>query len=216
MNCRELWLAMLCAGALASACAPAPRPSVDPWQPLRQDDGSVRWLDEYQFTPPPAPWQVVDLNEADASLALFKSCAGQEPGVSPCESAIGYAEEPFGHSREFEPRAHEFLRRYLWAARVSFAVPELTRTTISGREALVVRVNGEEPVKRHRLQAKIVFLHRGERVVAFFSNQWRSGDTPFSVEDFADFDRFVASFRFVRPSFYETLQTDHSGQQPSP
>jgi hypothetical protein len=118
---------------------------------------------------------------------------------------MAYAEEPFGYSRELEPRAREFLKRYLWASRVRFSAPELSSISIDGREALLVRVAGEEPVKRYRLQARIVFMHRGDRVVAFFINQWRVDAHPFSDEDFAAFDRFVASFRFVKPSFYESL-----------
>ena len=64
---------------------------------------------------------------------------------------------------------------------------------------------GEEPVLHHRVNSRIVFMHRGERVVAFFTSQWRGGDASFSAEEFAEFDRFVASFRFVTPSFYEKL-----------
>jgi hypothetical protein len=199
------WLPLLLAGLLGGACTPAVPPRYDPWQPLRQADGSVLWLDEYRFTPPPESWQVLDINDEDYALALYKPC--QEPGREefPCESTIAYAEEPFGYSRELEPRAREFLRRYLWASRVRFSTPELTPTSIAGRPALIVQVTGEEPVKSHRVQARIVFLHRGERVVAFFISQWRTGNRPFHAEDFADFDRFVASFRFVKPSFYEGL-----------
>ncbi|MHB8707913.1 MAG: hypothetical protein ACYC9I_03490 [Desulfuromonadales bacterium] len=205
MKIRLCWLPLLLAGLLTGACAPRAHMSADSWQALRQPDGSVLWLGEYRFVPPPPPWQVIDLNENDLSLALYRSCEAAEPGRFPCESTMAYAEEPFGYSREFEPRAREFLKRYLWAARVNFSTPRLTSTSINDREALVVRVTGEEPVKGHRLQAKIVFLHRGERVVAFFCNQWRDDDMSFNDSDFDDFDRFVASFQFVVPSFYETL-----------
>lgn len=205
MKTRLSWLPLLLAGLLTGACAPRAHMPADSWQAMRQSDGSVLWLGEYRFVPPPPPWQVIDLNESDLSLALYRSCDVAEPGRFPCESTMAYAEEPFGYSLEFEPRAREFLKRYLWAARVNFSTPVLTPTTISGRKALVVRVTGEEPVKGHRLQAKIVFVHRGERVVAFFCNQWRDDVTPFNDSDFDDFDRFVASFHFVVPSFYEKL-----------
>lgn len=205
MTCLVRWLPLLLAGLLAVTCTPTATPRSDPWQPLRQPDGSVLWLDEYRFTPPPESWQVLDSNDKDYSLALYKPCRELAPGEFPCESAMAYAEEPFGYSRQLEQRAREFLKRYLWASRVRFSPPELTPASIDGRQALVVQVTGEEPVKHHRLQARIVFMHRGERVVAFFISQWRSGDRPFSQEDFIEFDRFVASFRFTRPSFYENL-----------
>lgn len=205
MNGLPRWLSLLLAGVLACACTPMTSPRPDPWQGMRQADGSVLWLDEYRFTPPAESWQVLDINDRDYSLALYKPCRELPAGGSPCESTMAYAEEPFGYSRELEPRAREFLKRYLWASRVRFSAPELTPTIINGRAALLVQVAGEEPVKHHRLQARIVFMHRGERVVAFFINQWRAGDRPFSAEDFAEFDRFVAAFRFARPSFYEKL-----------
>lgn len=205
MNTLLRWSLLFVAGLLLTACLPAPTPPADPWLSMRQSDGSVLWLDEYRFVPPPEPWQLIDLSEDDYSLALYKSCGGREPGDFPCESTIAFAEEPFGYSHDLAVRAREFLKRYLWASRVEFASPEMTPAIINGQQALVVTVSGEEPVKHYRLQAKIVFRHRGERVVAFFSNQWRANSTPFSSEEFADFDRFVASFRFVKPSFYEIL-----------
>jgi hypothetical protein len=201
----KLWWPLLLAGLLAGACVPHTQPPADPWQAFRQADGSVHWLGEYRFVPPAPPWQVIDLNENDLSLALYRSCTNREPGAGPCETTMAYAEEPFGYSREFEPRAREFLKRYLWAAQVTFSAPTFIPTTINDRQALVMLVSGRQPVKGHRLQAKIIFMHRGERVVAFFCNQWRTADTPFSEDDFSDFDRFVASFAFLRPSFYETL-----------
>lgn len=199
------WLPPLLAGLLITACVPASAPRTDSWQALRQADGTVLWLGEYRFVPPPESWQVIDLDDRDYSLALYKPCLDKAPGETFCESTMAYAEEPFGYSRELEPRAREFLKRHLWASRVIFSTPELIPVTIGGRDALVMQVAGEEPVKHHRVQTRIVFMHRGERVVAFFINQWRGGETPFSEEDFSEFDRFVASFRFVKPSFYETL-----------
>jgi hypothetical protein len=172
---------------------------------MRQADGSVVWLEEYRFEPPPAPWQVIDLNETDYSLAFYRSCEGKFPGEMPCEASIAYAEEPFGYSRDLRKRAGEFFKRYLWASRVEFNEPQLVETTINGRKALIANLTGEEPVHSHRLTARVVFMRRGERVVAFFMNQWRSPDLDFDPEEFVMFDRFVESFDFVKPSFYETL-----------
>jgi hypothetical protein len=205
MTAFSRWLPLLLAGVLAGACAPVTAPRTDAWHSLRQPDGSALWLGEYRFVPPPENWQIIDLDDRDYSLALYQSCLDTVPGASPCESTMAYAEEPFGSSRELEPRAREFLKRYLWAARVNFSTPVLTPSMSSGRQTLTVQLTGEEPVKHHRLKSRIVFMHRGERVVAFFINQWRDRDSPFNEEDFAEFDRFVASFRFDKPSFYETL-----------
>lgn len=206
MKILKRWLPLLLAGLLTGACgAPRAHLPTDRWQALRQPDGSVLWLDEYRFIPPPPPWQLLDLNDRDFSLALYKACGQESAEEFPCESTMAYAEEPFGHSRELEPRAREFLKRYLWASKVEFSAPATIPASINGQDALIVRVAGTEPVKHFRVQAKIVFMHRGERVVAFFISQWRAGDRPFNEADFTEFDHFVDSFRFVKPSFYETL-----------
>jgi hypothetical protein len=200
-------LLLMLISLLVNACAPVKHGrDDDPWQALRQPDGSVLWLDEYRFVPPPEPWQFFTLDDRDYSLALYKACDSAEAKDTSCGAMIAYAEEPFGFSRELEPRAHEFLKRFLWAAQLVFSTPRMMTKEIGDRPALVVEISGQEPVKHLRMQSRIIFMHRGERVVAFWANQWRGAQDPFSPDDFAAFDRFVESFKFVRPSFYETLQ----------
>lgn len=194
------WLAALAVGA--AACAPVTAVSPDPWGSARQGDGSVIWMDEYRFVPPLPPWQVLDLNEAEVSLAFFKSCAA---AGGRCQATLGYAEEPFGSSRELAPRAREFFRRHLWAARVTFPPPQLEAVTVGGREALAAVAEATEPVNGEKVMTRALFLHRGERVVALFMNQWRGRNVPFDPAEFAELDRFAASLRFLKPSFYEQL-----------
>ena len=202
-------LLLMLISLLVNACAPTNRvQDDDPWQTLRQPDGSVLWLDEYRFVPPPKPWRFLALDDRDYSLALYKACDARKMEDVSCGAMIAYAEEPFGFSRELEPRAHEFLKRYLWAAQVVFSTPRITATEIGNHPALVVEISGQEPVKNIRVQAKIVFMHRGERVVAFWVNQWRGKSVPFSPDDFSAFDQFLESFQFARPSFYEILQKE--------
>jgi hypothetical protein len=189
----------LAAGAalLAAACAPA----ADPLAALRQADGAVVWQQEYRFTPPPAPWELIDLDEDDYSVAFMKLCSDGYP----CQSTLAYAEEPFGYSPELPVRQAEFFRRFLWASRVVFEPPRLRAATLFGQPALEATALGSEPVLRHQVRAKVVFARRGERVVAFYFTQWRPEGKGFDPADEADFDRFVASFGFLRPSFYEQL-----------
>jgi hypothetical protein len=190
---------------LLQACTMQQPLEPDSWADKRQADGSVVWLGEYQFTPPVSPWITIDLNETDLSLAFFKSCDGKLPGEYPCESSLAYAEEPFGYSRDLKERSEEFFKRYLWAARVVFDAPVLNETEINGRKALVAEIVGEEPVRKRKVHSKVIFMHRGERVVAFFMNQWRPEAVTFDPAEFELFDQFVASFRFIKPSFYEML-----------
>ncbi len=178
-----------------------PQRQVDPLATLRQADGSVLWQEEYSFRPPVGQWSLVSLDEDDYSVAFAKECRE----FFPCQSTMAYAEEPFGYSRDFRLRQAEFFKRYLWASRVVFDLPQLQESTLNGRPALVAMIEGKEKVKHHKVWSKVVFTRRGERIVAFYYNQWRPEDQAFDPADVADFDTFVDSFKFVKPSFYEQL-----------
>ncbi|MGE4344181.1 MAG: hypothetical protein AB7F20_07845 [Geoalkalibacter sp.] len=189
---------------LAGCVAPQPSEPVDPFGSMRRSDGSVLWQQEYAFVPPEAPWQLIDLNETDYSIAFMKTCRASYP----CQSTLAYAEEPFGYSMDFEQRQREFFKRFLWASRVNFAEAELSRTEVFGEDALIARTEGIEPVQRHKVDVKVVFARRGERVVAFYYTQWRPEDGAYDKTDIKDFDRFVENFSFERPSFYQRLLAD--------
>jgi len=189
---------------LTGCVVPQPSEPVDPFGSMRQANGSVLWQQEYSFVPPETPWQLIDLNETDYSIAFMKTCRESYP----CQSTLAYAEEPFGYSMDFEQRQREFFKRFLWASRVNFAEAELSRTEVFGEEALIARTEGIEPVQGHKVDVKVVFARRGERVVAFYYTQWRPEDGSYDKADVKDFDRFVENFRFERPSFYQRLLAD--------
>lgn len=164
-------------------------------------DGTSTWKDEFQFVTPPPPWKLIQLDEDDYSLAFLKLCSG----MFPCQSTLAYAEEPFGYDRDLEKRAREFFKRFLWASRVQFGQPRLEKTTLFGQQGLIAYNEGIEPAKGHKVFCKIIFGKRGERVVAFYFTQWRPGDRDYDLDDVKSFDQFVESFRYLKPSFYETL-----------
>ena len=197
-----LVLGLLC---LMTACLGAQKTAKDPWAEMRQPDGTVTWMEELNFIPPPSPWRILDISETDFSLAFFNSCTGDEPGLFPCEATIAYAGDPFGYSQDLRQRQKEFFKRFLWASRLVFELPKLEKTTLNGREALIATTVGNEPAQGHRVQTKVIFVRRGERVEAFFMNQWRSKDNPFNASEFEVFDQFVNNFKYVKPSFYELL-----------
>jgi len=196
---RILWLGLL--ALTLSACAAQSPAVIDPLAALRQPDGTVVWQEEYAFTPPPAPWSLVSLDEDDYSVAFAKECRE----YFPCQSTLAYAEEPFGYSKDFEQRAKEFFKRFLWASRVVFGEPEFESISFNGQPALIARIEGKEWVKKQKVWAKVVFARRGERVVGFYYTQWRPEEIPHDLADEAAFDAFVRSFKFVKPSFYERL-----------
>ncbi len=195
---------LLCTLLSLTACLAA-QPPKDPWEGMRQADGTVTWMEEINFTPPPKPWHILDISEDDFSLAFFKSCTGDDPGTFPCEATIAYAGEPFGYSQDLRQRQKEFFKRFLWASRLKFSEPELVETKFAGLPALLVNIQGTEPARGHRVRSRLIFVKRGERVEAFFMNQWRSKDNDFNPSEFEVFDAFASTFKYVKPSFYETL-----------
>jgi hypothetical protein len=194
-------LMVACAALLLAACAPTASKVADPLAQMRQPDGTVVWQQEYRFVPPPSPWQLIDLDEDDYSIAFMKLCSDGYP----CQSTLAYAEEPFGYSLDFEERQAEFFKRFLWASRVTFEPPRLRKVKILGQDGLEATTVGVEPVLQHKVRCKIIFARRGERVVAFYYTQWRSEEKSFDTADETDFDRFAESFGFLQPSFYERL-----------
>jgi len=200
-------LASLLLLVLAAGCTVA-RPPADPFAGLRSPSGTVVWQDEYEFAPPEAPWRLLQLDEEDYSVAFFRGCGDETPGVFPCESTLAYAEEPFGYSRDFEARQREFFRRFLWAARVDFDPPQLAKAEALGGAALRADTVGHERVLGQKVLVRAVFARRGERVVAFYFTQWRPANAPFDRSQLEAFERFVASFAFLKPSFYEQLMVD--------
>lgn len=187
---------------LAGCAAGAPKKEDCPYRTT--PEGTVIWQEEYSFVPPGQGWELVRLEEDDYAFAWMR----KESGPFPSQSTLAYAEEPFGYSRDLRKRSEEFFRRFLWAARVRFGEPKLTPVQVLGGEGLMAEVEGGEPVKRQKVWSRVVFARRGERVVAFYFTQWRPEGAAYDPSAAEELDRFVASFRFMRPSFYQELLRD--------
>lgn len=167
-------------------------------------EGTVIWQEEYSFAPPGPGWELVRLEEDDYAFAWMR----KERGPFPSQSTLAYAEEPFGYSLDLRKRSEEFFRRFLWASRVRFGEPKLTPVKVLGGEGLVAEVEGREAVKNQKVWSRVVFAHRGERVVAFYFTQWRPEGAEYDPSAAQELDGLVASFRFLRPSFYQDLLRD--------
>ena len=199
---RQVWTLLLPLLFLGGCTPSAP---TDPLAALRTEKGTVVLEGEYEFVPPPPPWRLLSLDDTDYSVAFFRGCSDKEPGLYPCESDFAYAEEPFGYSRNLKRREEEFFRRFLWAARVDFEEPRLEKISLWGSDALQAETVGHERVLRQKVLVRVLFAHRGERVVAFYFSQWRPEDRTFDRGQIEDFEAFVNSFKFLRPSFYQQL-----------
>jgi hypothetical protein len=166
--------------------------------------GTVVWEDEFEFMPPSPDWKLlrVEAGENDINFGFMRS----DPGPFPSVTTFAYDEEPFGcTAASFEGREREFFKRFLFNAIVQFQILERKKVQVVGREGLAVLVEGKDPVKKEKVRAKVVFGKRGDRIVGFYITQWRPMDGSYDLSAFDVFDKFVASFKFLKKSFYETL-----------
>jgi hypothetical protein len=165
--------------------------------------GTVIWEDEFEFLPPPPDWKLlrVETGENDINFGFMRN----DPGGFPSMTSFAYDEEPFGCTTKFEGREKEFFRRFLFNAIVKFEVLKRERVKVVGGEGLAVTVEGKDSVKKEKVRAKVVFGKRGDRVIGFYITQWRPINGSYDLSAFEVFDKFVASFKFLKKSFYETL-----------
>jgi hypothetical protein len=165
--------------------------------------GTVLFNGEYEFTPPPAPWEMFKGNQTTHYVVAFFR---KDPGVNQLDSSFfAYDEEPYGFSGNLEVRAQECLKRYFWSSILQITVLEKKKVKVLGGEGLSVTIEGKDAVKKVKVKSKLVFGKRGERVVAFYVNQWRYLEGSYDSNAFDLFDIFVNSFTFLKKSFYETL-----------
>ena len=165
--------------------------------------GTVIWEDEFEFLPPPPDWKLlrVETGENDINFGFMRN----DPGGFPSMTSFAYDEEPFGCTTKFEGREKEFFRRFLFNAIVKFEVLKREKVKVVGGEGLAVTVEGKDSVKKEKVRAKVVFGKRGDRVIGFYITQWRPINGSYDLSVFEVFDKFVASFKFLKKSFYETL-----------
>ncbi len=166
--------------------------------------GTVIWEDEFEFLPPPPDWKLlrVETGENDINFGFMRS----DPGPFPSVTTFAYDEDPFGcTAASFEGREREFFKRFLFNAILQFQILNRKKVQVVGGEGLVVLVEGKDPVKKEKVRAKVVFGKRGDRIVGFYITQWRPMDGSYDLSAFDVFDKFVASFKFLKKSFYETL-----------
>ena len=164
--------------------------------------GTVIWEEELEFAIPPLGWKLLIPEEGgDINIGFMR----MDSGPFPSSTSFAYDEEPFGCSTQFEGREKEFFKRFLFNAILQFQILERKNVQVVGGEGLAVTVEGKDPIKKEKVRAKVVFGKRGERIIGFYITQWRPIDGTYDPSAFEVFDKFVASFKFLKKSFYETL-----------
>jgi hypothetical protein len=186
--------------AWLSGCATTQQTAQKPYRMSPQ--GTIIYEEEFEFIPPPPDWKLLRPESGgDINFGFMRD----DPGGFPSTTSFAYDEEPFGCNTRFEGREREFFRRFLFNAIVKFEVLKREKVQVVGGEGLAVTVEGKDPIKKEKVKAKVVFGKRGDRVIGFYITQWRPMDGTYDPSAFEVFDKFVASFKFLKKSFYETL-----------
>lgn len=158
---------------------------------------------EYEFVPPPSGWEMLRGSQLTHYVVGFYRRDSDKSRLA--SSFIAYDEDPYGTSKDLETRAQECLKRYFWASMLQKNILEKKKQKVLGGEGLAITFEINDPAKKIKVRSMLVFGYRGERVVLFYLNQWRSIDSSFDQSAFELFDKFVTSFTFLKKSFYETL-----------
>jgi hypothetical protein len=191
-------------GMIFSACAALETPK-RPYTYTPQ--GMVIWNDEFEFKRPPSGWRVVQVEVGgEFGFGYLK----RDRGPFPSQSMFVYDEEPFGCSSELGERGEEFFKRYLWSTAMlaDMKILEKKKVQVVGEEGLAILAESKDPVKNEKVKSEVVFGKRGGRVVAFYLTQWRPMDGTYDPSAFEVFDQFWGSFKYLKKSFYQTIEED--------
>lgn len=165
--------------------------------------GTMIFEGEYEFVPPPPPWEkLIGSQFTHYVVGFYRKDIDKSRLAS---SFIAYDEDPYGTSRILETRAEECLKRYFWASMLQKTILEKKKITILGGEGLSVTFEILDPTKKIKVRSMLVFGYREERVVLFYMNQWRAIDSDYDTSAFELFNKFFSSFTFLKKSFYNTL-----------
>ena len=191
---------ILILGCWLSGCATFGPPPKSPLQ--RTAQGTVVYDEEFEFSLLPPGWKLIQVESGgEFGFGFLKV----DPGAFPSQSMFVYDEEPFGCATKFEDREKEFFKRFLWNSVLNFQVLERKKFQLQNGEGLAVTVEGKDPVRKEKAKAEVIFGKRGERVVAWYITQWRHIDGTYDPSAFEVFEKFAASFKYLKKSFYETL-----------
>lgn len=190
------------AGCAARVAAPQKAATQSP-SPELTSRGTMIFDGEYEFVPPPSGWEMLRGSQLTHYVVGFYRRDIDKSRLA--SSFIAYDEEPYGTSKDLETRAQECLKRYFWSSMLQKNILEKKKLKVLGGEGLAITFEINDTTKKIKVRSMLVFGYRGERVVLFYLNQWRSIDSSFDQSAFELFDKFVTSFTFLKKSFYETL-----------
>lgn len=189
--------------ALLGGCA-----TMEPKKPptmVPTDRGTVIYLEKYEFKRPPEGWALMkNVEGGDFELGFMRI----EKGDFPTQTTFMYDEQPYGSSQDLEKRADYYCTKFLFNSGIEAKVGKREKVSVTGREALVLEMGGENPVQKEKAKSRIYLIKKGNRIVSFVCTQWRPLNGTFSDEPFGHFEAFLQSFRFLTKDFYEQLEEE--------
>jgi len=196
-------LALTALAGLLGGCA-----TMEPRKPpamVPTDRDTVIYLEKYEFKPPPQGWALMrNVEGGDFELGFMRI----EKGDFPTQTTFMYDEFPYGSSQDLEKRADYYCTKFLFNSGIEAKVTKREKATVTGREALLLEMGGENPVQKEKAKSKIYLVKKGNRIVSFVCTQWRPLTGTFSPEPFEHFEAFVKSFKFLKKDFYEQLEEE--------
>jgi hypothetical protein len=193
-------IAVMFVGSFVSGCAMTGSSKKSPLE--RTAAGTVVFDGEFEFAAPPPGWGLVQVESGgEFGFGFLKV----DPGGFPSQSMFVFDEEPFGCATGYEDREKEFFKRFLWNTTLNFKVLEKKKFKLQNGEGYAVTAEGQDPIRKEKARAEVIFGRRGDRVVSWYLTQWRPIDGTFDPSAFEVFEKFAASFKYLKKSFYETL-----------
>ena len=202
LGTRVILLVMV--AAFGFGCA-ALQPTGKPKVLSLTDRGTVLFLDKYEFKAPPKNWALMkNLEGGDFELGFLLI----ERGPFPSQTTFMYDDEPYGSSPDLEKRAKYYCTRFLFNSGIDPRVSKPEKTTLGGREALAIYLEGENPNRDEKAKSKVYLLKKGDRIVSFVCTMWRPMNGTYAQEPFDYFENFAQSFKFLKKDFYENFEDE--------
>jgi hypothetical protein len=169
------------------------------------NQGTVVFLEKYEFKPPPKGWIMMkNVEGGDFELGFMRF----EEGEFPSQTTFMYDDQPYGSSQDLEKRADYYCTKFLFNSGIDLEVKKRERLTINEREALAIYMEGQNHVTKEKAKSKVYLIKKGNRIISFVCTQWRPLKASFSQEPFDHYEAFVHGFKFVKKDFYETFEEE--------
>jgi hypothetical protein len=193
---------LVAASLLLGGCA-SMQQREKPRDVVATDRGTLIFKEKYEFKRPPTGYSMLKNEEGgDFEIGFFKI----EKGDFPSQTTFIYDDLPFGSSRNLEERAKQYCTRFLFNTGMLPEVKNREKTEVVGLPAMAIYLEGENPNQGEKAKSKVYLVQKGNRIVSFLCTQWRPLKGTYDPAGFNDFEEFVKSFKFLKPSFYESFE----------